>query len=156
VEVVRESAVAGLRTWAGERPFLAGLCLIGAGAEIGCWPAMPRLVAVDSAVSAVMFAVLLVSHGAAVWFAPIYRKMLGVQAAVLGLLALSTANVGGLFLGTAAAVAGGTLASSWRRPGPAPQHSSGTAATCPIQRPDRSGAPGVVVEPLEPDNGPIG
>jgi len=99
--------------WADQRPFLAGLCLIVAGIEIGCWAAMPSLLGARSGVSALMFTALLITDGLAVWFLPEYRKLLGVQAAALGLLALTTTNLGGLFVGTGAAVVGGVLAFRW-------------------------------------------
>jgi len=108
------AARAALRDWAEKRPFWAGLFLVVAGVEIGFWPATPALVSTDrSGVSAVMFMALLVADGVAVWLMPLYRKLLGVQAAALGLLALTTANLGGLFVGTCAAVAGGAMAFRW-------------------------------------------
>jgi len=102
-----------LRTWIDERPFLAGLCLMVAGIEIGFWPVAP--LSTGPGVSGLMFMVLLVADGLAVWLVPLYCKPLGVQAVALGLLGLTTANVGGLFLGTCAAVTGGALAFCWTR-----------------------------------------
>ncbi|HEY3717623.1 MAG TPA: DUF6114 domain-containing protein [Jatrophihabitantaceae bacterium] len=110
------AALAALRDWAEKRPFWAGLFLVVAGVEIGFWPATPALVSADrSGVSAVMFMTLLVADGVAVWLMPLYRKLLGVQAAALGVLALTTGNLGGLFVGTCAAVAGGAMAFRWTR-----------------------------------------
>ncbi|HZE48207.1 MAG TPA: DUF6114 domain-containing protein [Jatrophihabitantaceae bacterium] len=110
------AAAATLRDWAENRPFWAGLFLIVAGVEIGFWPATSALVSADrSGVSAVMFMALLVADGVAVWLMPQNRKLLGVQAAALGLLAMTTANLGGLFMGTCAAVAGGAMAFRWTR-----------------------------------------
>jgi uncharacterized protein DUF6114 len=111
--VVRCATGSALWKWADQRPFLAGLCLIVAGIEIGCWAAMPSLLGARSGVSALMFTALLITDGLAVWFLPEYRKLLGVQAAALGLLALTTTNLGGLFVGTGAAVVGGVLAFRW-------------------------------------------
>ena len=116
------AARAAVRDWAEKRPFWAGLFLVVAGIEIGFWPATPALVSADrSGVSAVMFMALLVADGVAVWLMPLYRKLLGVQAAALGLLALTTANLGGLFVGTCAAVAGGAMAFRWTRTQRAPE-----------------------------------
>lgn len=111
--IVRGATGSALCRWADRRPFLAGLCLIVAGTEIGCWAAMPSLLGARSGVSAVMFMALLITDGLAVWFMPDYRKLLGGQAAALGLLALTTTNIGGLFVGTGAAVVGGGLAVRW-------------------------------------------
>lgn len=111
--VVRGTARSALWKWADKRPFLAGLCLVAGGIEIGCWAAMPSLLGARSGVSAVMFTALLITDGLAVWFLPDYRRLLGVQAAALGLLALTTTNLGGLFVGTGAAVVGGVLACRW-------------------------------------------
>lgn len=125
--IVRGATGLALWKWADKRPFLAGLCLIVAGIEIGCWAAMPSLVGARSGVSAVMFTALLITDGLAVWFLPDYRKLLGGQAAALGLLALTTTNLGGLFVGTGVAVVGGVLAFRWT---PA----AGAAEEAPVAR----------------------
>jgi len=103
------------------RPFWAGLCLIGAGIQIGFWPALGG--SQRSGVSEIMFLVLLVSDGLAVWSVPLYRRLLGVQAAALGILAVTTENLGGLLMGTCAAILGGAMAFRWQSEasGPAPR-----------------------------------
>jgi hypothetical protein len=101
-----------LRAWLDNRPFWAGLCLIGAGIQIGFWPALGE--SQRSGVSEIMFLVLLVSDGLAVWSVPLYRRLLGVQAAALGILAVTTENLGGLLIGTCAAILGGAMAFRWQ------------------------------------------
>jgi len=51
---------------------------------------------------------------------PLYRRLLGVQAAALGVLAVSTENLGGMLLGTAAAIMGGAIAFRWQSAGQRP------------------------------------
>ena len=151
VRRLRESpAAVTFHRWAAHRPFWAGLFLVVAGVEIGLWPTMPSLVATRGAgVSAVMFMALLVTDGLAVWFVPLYRKLLGVQAAALGLLAITTTNLGGFFVGTGAAVLGGAMAFRWTRtvpavPRPVPPAIEHTAELA-LPRDDR---PVLVAEPV--------
>src|SRR5439155_4191295 len=101
-----------LRAWMDTRPFWAGLALIAAGTQIGFWPAIGG--SQRSGVSEIMFLVLLVSDGLAVWALPLYRRLLGVQAAALGVLAVTTENLGGLLIGTCAAILGGAMAFRWQ------------------------------------------
>lgn len=117
------------RAWLDSRPFWAGLCLVVAGIEIGFWPAV--WVTQRAGVSSIMFMVLLVSDGLAVWLVPLYRRLLGVQAAALGILALTTENVGGLVVGTAAAVLGGAMAFRWQ---PSTQSSASRLVAPPVER----------------------
>jgi hypothetical protein len=110
-----------------------------AGVEIGFWPAAPSLFGAErSGVSSVMFMVLLVTDGLAVWLVPLYRKLLGVQAAALGLLAMTTTNLGGFFVGTGAALVGGAMAFRWmqsaRPADPASTRPAEPASASPAER----------------------
>jgi hypothetical protein len=134
-----------LRAWMDNRPFWAGLCLIGAGVQIGFWPALggsPR-----SGVSEIMFLVLLVSDGLAVWSVPLYRRLLGVQAAALGILAVTTENLGGLLIGTCAAILGGAMAFRW-------QPAASGIAQRPVERVLKAVPPVREAEPAEATESP--
>lgn len=146
--VVRSVITPAMRAWMDSRPFWAGLCLLGAGLQIGFWPALGG--SQRSGVSEIMFLVLLVSDGLAIWAVPLYRRLLGVQAAALGVLAVTTGNLGGLLIGTSAAILGGAMAFRWQpaEPVPAPRPVERALTVVP---PVREAEPAEPIRDAEPD-----
>ncbi|MBG0851284.1 hypothetical protein I2W78_05290 [Streptomyces spinoverrucosus] len=104
------------RHWRGHRPFLAGLLLGLGGLElIGVsWAGLGflRFTGTAGAYSWALGALLVVA-GATTWLNPALRHFAGVLAAVLSLISLIAANLGGLLVGFLLTAVGSALALAW-------------------------------------------
>ncbi|MEV6115874.1 DUF6114 domain-containing protein [Streptomyces sp. NPDC052109] len=127
-------------TWRGERPFWAGLFTTVAGLPILYWPyahldpaGVPLALSTTSGAGSLVIGVLLLALGVALWFRPHLRVFAGIATLLLALVSFPVANFGGLFLGVASGLIGGSLACAWMPP----------AADEPSNRPSDRTAPAV-------------
>ncbi|WP_224399668.1 DUF6114 domain-containing protein [Corynebacterium poyangense] len=119
-ELDEPSRVERFRTWRHQRPFVAGLLEITAGAVILA-PAyislhiMDLLVVIStiSGVSTLFLGVLLIMFGLGTWLKPTTAPYLGVLSIIVGVVALPTSNFGGFILGTVLAIVGGSMGLAW-------------------------------------------
>ncbi|KIZ15872.1 DUF6114 domain-containing protein, partial [Streptomyces natalensis] len=104
------------RRWRRNRPFAAGLLLGLGGLELICvsWVGLGflRFTGTAGAASWTLGAVFVVS-GVTTWRNPALRYFSGVLAAVLSLVTLVAANLGGLLLGFLLTAVGSALALAW-------------------------------------------
>ncbi|WP_225102671.1 DUF6114 domain-containing protein [Streptomyces sp. CoH27] len=111
------------RTWRGERPFWAGLFTFSAGLPILYWPyahldlgGIPLALSTTSGAGALVIGVLLLTLGVTLCCRPHLRVFAGVATLLLALISFPVANFGGLFLGVASGLIGGSLACAWMPP----------------------------------------
>ncbi|MGC5037620.1 DUF6114 domain-containing protein [Streptomyces sp. DT190] len=102
--------------WRRGRPFVAGLLLTLGGLELICvsWVGLGflRFTGAASAASWALGALFVVA-GVTTWRNPALRYFSGVLAAVLSLVSLVAANLGGLLLGFLLTAFGSALALAW-------------------------------------------
>jgi hypothetical protein len=104
------------RHWRKGRPFPAGLLIILAGIELWLAPLSSIGTIIHEGIggiSAFFIGALMFMFGVTIWLAPGYRVFAGIASILLGLIALPATNLGGFFLGTLLALAGGALAVAW-------------------------------------------
>lgn len=104
------------REWRRSRPFSAGLLLSLGGLELICfsWSGLGFLRFTGTAGAASwLVGALLVVAGVTTWHNPALRYFAGVLAAVLSLVSLVAANLGGLLFGFLLAAVGSALALAW-------------------------------------------
>ncbi|OLZ73411.1 hypothetical protein AV521_04895 [Streptomyces sp. IMTB 2501] len=111
------------RTWRGERPFWAGAFTFAAGLPILYWPyanldlgGVPLALSTASGAGSLVIGTLLLALGVALWYGPHLRVFAGISTLLLALISLPVANLGGLFLGAASGLIGGSLACAWMPP----------------------------------------
>lgn len=111
------------RTWRGERPFWAGLFTFTAGLPILYWPfarldlaGIPLALSTTSGAGALVIGTLLLVLGIALCCRPHLRVFAGIATLLLAILSFPVANFGGLFLGVASGLIGGSLACAWLPP----------------------------------------
>ncbi|MFH0522299.1 DUF6114 domain-containing protein [Streptomyces sp. M41] len=106
----------GWRWWRQGRPFAAGLLLGLGGLELICvsWVGLGflRFTGTAGAASWALGALFVVA-GVTTWRNPALRYFSGVLAAVLSLVSLIAANLGGLLLGFLLTAVGSALALAW-------------------------------------------
>ncbi|MDO0909406.1 DUF6114 domain-containing protein [Streptomyces sp. DT2A-34] len=106
----------GRRGWRRSRPFTAGLLLGLGGLELICvsWVGLGflRFTGTAGAASWALGALFVVA-GVTTWHHPALRYFSGVLAAVLSLVSLVAANLGGLLLGFLLTAVGSALALAW-------------------------------------------
>ncbi|MFJ8492813.1 DUF6114 domain-containing protein [Streptomyces sp. NPDC094038] len=134
------------RTWRGERPFWAGLFTFAAGLPILYWPyanldlgGIPLALSTTSGAGSLVIGTLLLVLGVALCHRPHLRVFAGIATLLLAVVSFPVANFGGLFLGVAGGLVGGSLACAWLPP------PGDEAPTAPDPRPavtgeDRSGS----------------
>ncbi|MEU0198245.1 MULTISPECIES: DUF6114 domain-containing protein [unclassified Streptomyces] len=114
--VVRPGRRSGWRGWRRSRPFAAGLLLGLGGLELICvsWVGLGflRFTGTAGAASWILGALFVVA-GVTTWRNPALRYFSGVLAAVLSLVSLVAANLGGLLLGFLLTAVGSALALAW-------------------------------------------
>ncbi|MEV6056875.1 DUF6114 domain-containing protein [Streptomyces sp. NPDC052107] len=110
-------------TWRGERPFWAGLFTFAAGWPILYWPyahldlgGVPLALSTTSGAGSLVIGILLLVLGIALWYRPHLRVFAGIATLLLALISFPVANFGGLFLGAASSLIGGSLACAWMPP----------------------------------------
>lgn len=111
------------RRWRKSRPFWGGLVTVAAGAEIAAIPLAPVKVMLHQGVTGVVSVLLgavMVLMGLSAWFAPQYRSLAGIVAAMVAATALVLSNLGGFLIGTVAGVIGGGLVFGWQPDTPPP------------------------------------
>lgn len=129
------------RDWRGERPFWAGLFTFAAGLPILYWPyarldlaGIPLALSTTSGAGALVIGILLLVLGVSLCCRPHLRVFAGVATLLLAVISFPVANFGGLFLGVASGLVGGSLACAWLPPeadaGPSVQQ-DGTATAVP-------------------------
>ncbi|WP_406444157.1 DUF6114 domain-containing protein [Streptomyces sp. NBC_00631] len=113
----------GFRTWRGERPFWAGLFTFAAGLPILYWPyanlnlgGIPLALSTTSGAGSLVIGTLLLALGVALCCRPHLRVFAGIATLLLALVSFPVANFGGLFLGVASGLIGGSLACAWLPP----------------------------------------
>jgi hypothetical protein len=136
------------RAWRGERPFWAGLFTFTAGLPILYWPyakldlgGIPLALSTTSGAGALVIGILLLALGVALCWRPHLRVFAGLATLLLALISFPVANFGGLFLGVASGLVGGSLACAWLPPTaeePSTPPSDRTATTVPAEE-GRSG-----------------
>lgn len=111
------------RTWRGERPFWAGLFTLMAGLPIVYFPythldleGIALALSTTSGAGSLIIGVLLVVLGVCLWFQQHVRMFAGIATLLLSLVSLPVANFGGLLLGLASGLIGGSLAIAWAPP----------------------------------------
>ncbi|MER6078855.1 DUF6114 domain-containing protein [Streptomyces sp. NPDC001833] len=143
------------RTWRGERPFWAGLFTFAAGLPILYWPyanlnlgGIPLALSTTSGAGSLVIGTLLPALGIALCCRPHLRVFAGIATLLLAIVSFPVANFGGLFLGVAFGLVGGSLACAWLPP-PADEPStapddqpSATAATDATDATAMTGATG--------------
>ncbi|MFI6360039.1 DUF6114 domain-containing protein [Streptomyces sp. NPDC050743] len=109
--------------WRGERPFWAGLFTFTAGLPILYWPyahldlgGVPLALSTTSGAGSLVIGVLLLVLGVALCYRPHLRVFAGIATLLLALISFPVANFGGLFLGAASSLIGGSLACAWMPP----------------------------------------
>ncbi|MGW3132068.1 DUF6114 domain-containing protein [Streptomyces sp. NPDC001123] len=127
------------RTWRGERPFWAGLFTFAAGLPILYWPyanlnlgGIPLALSTTSGAGSLMIGALLLALGIALCCRPHLRVFAGIATLLLAVVSFPVANFGGLFLGVAFGLVGGSLACAWLPPPadePPTEPNDGRAAT---------------------------
>lgn len=108
------------RRWRRTRPFWAGIFLIAAGLVILA-PPFAALHLGDLVISlstlggasALVIGVMLIVIGISLWIRPQFRLPAAVAAALLALVSLPAANLGGLLIGMLLGLIGAALAISW-------------------------------------------
>lgn len=104
------------REWRGGRPFAAGLLLALGGLEMICvsWSGLGflRFTGTAGAASWTLGALFAVA-GLTTWQNPPLRYFAGVLSAVLSLVSLMAANLGGLLVGFLLTAVGSALALAW-------------------------------------------
>ncbi|MEV6293785.1 DUF6114 domain-containing protein [Streptomyces sp. NPDC051896] len=120
--------------WRGERPFWAGLFTFAAGLPILYWPyahldlgGVPLALSTTSGAGSLVIGVLLLALGVALCYRPHLRVFAGIATLLLTLISFPVANFGGLFLGAASSLIGGSLACAWMPPTDGEPSSEGTA-----------------------------
>ncbi|MEV8563621.1 DUF6114 domain-containing protein [Streptomyces sp. NPDC051917] len=120
--------------WRGERPFCAGLFTFAAGLPILYWPyahldlgGVPLALSTTSGAGSLVIGVLLLVLGVALCYRPHLRVFAGIATLLLTLISFPVANFGGLFLGAASSLIGGSLACAWMPPASGEPSSEGTA-----------------------------
>ncbi|MEU7723173.1 DUF6114 domain-containing protein [Streptomyces tibetensis] len=106
----------GWRAWRRGRPFTAGLLLGLGGLELICvsWVGLGFLRFTGTAGAASWaLGTLFVVAGVTTWRNPALRYFSGVLAAVMSLVSLVAANLGGLLLGFLLTAVGSALALAW-------------------------------------------
>ncbi|MEU6192561.1 DUF6114 domain-containing protein [Streptomyces sp. NPDC047061] len=113
----------GFRTWRGERPFWAGLFTFAAGLPILYWPyanlnlgGIPLALSTTSGAGSLVIGTLLLVLGLTLCCRPHLRVFAGIATLLLAVVSLPVANFGGLFLGVACGLVGGSLACAWLPP----------------------------------------
>ncbi|MFI2203131.1 DUF6114 domain-containing protein [Streptomyces sp. NPDC020192] len=125
-------------TWRGERPFWAGLFTFAAGLPVLYWPyahldlgGIPLALSTTSGAGSLVVGILLLVLGIALWCRPHLRVFAGIATLLLALVSFPVANFGGLFLGVASGLIGGSLACAWMPPAadepPTPSDCTATA-----------------------------
>ncbi|MGW7237782.1 DUF6114 domain-containing protein [Streptomyces sp. NPDC054804] len=125
------------RTWRGERPFWAGLFTFTAGLPILYWPfakldlgGIPLALSTTSGAGSLVIGTLLLVLGVTLCCRPHLRVFAGIATLLLAVISFPVANFGGLFLGVASGLVGGSLACAWLPPTagepPAPPSEGGT------------------------------
>ncbi|EST20040.1 DUF6114 domain-containing protein [Streptomyces roseochromogenus] len=111
------------RTWRGERPFWAGVFTFAAGLPILYWPyanldlgGVPLALSTTSGAGSLVIGTLLLALGVALWYGPHLRAFAGIATLLLAVISFPVANFGGLFLGAASGLIGGSLACAWMPP----------------------------------------
>lgn len=113
----------GFRAWRGERPFWAALFTFAAGLPILYWPyanlnlgGIPLALSTTSGAGSLLIGTLLLALGVALCCRPHLRVFAGIATLLLALISFPVANFGGLFLGVASGLIGGSLACAWLPP----------------------------------------
>ncbi|MFF0492095.1 DUF6114 domain-containing protein [Nocardia sp. NPDC004068] len=106
--------------WRRERPFLGGVLTSCGGLVVLALPttlvaAEPRLPGTGG-VANLLLGGLLSLLGPAIWFRPDRHGLLGIATVLLALAAFAYSNLGGLLIGTLAALLGGSLTFAWLPP----------------------------------------
>ncbi|MFD3585485.1 DUF6114 domain-containing protein [Streptomyces sp. NPDC058683] len=111
------------RTWRGERPFWAALFTFAAGLPILYWPyarldlgGIPLALSTTSGAGALVIGILLMVLGVALCCRTHLRVFAGIATLLLAVISFPVANFGGLFLGVASGLIGGSLACAWLPP----------------------------------------
>ncbi|MFK0284663.1 DUF6114 domain-containing protein [Streptomyces sp. NPDC090499] len=135
------------RTWRGGRPFWAGLFTFAAGLPILYWPyanlnlgGIPLALSTTSGAGSLLIGTLLLALGVALCCRPHLRVFAGIATLLLAVVSFPVANFGGLFLGVALGLVGGSLACAWLPPPADEPH------TAPDDRPAPTAAPTVTGE----------
>ncbi|MEU9151259.1 DUF6114 domain-containing protein [Streptomyces sp. NPDC048417] len=137
----------GFRTWRGERPFWAGLFTFTAGLPILYWPfakldlgGIPLALSTTSGAGSLVIGTLLLVLGIALCCRPHLRVFAGIATLLLAVISFPVANFGGLFLGVASGLIGGSLACAWLPPtaGEPPTPPSGSGTKAVVAPEDRS------------------
>ncbi|MER7834798.1 DUF6114 domain-containing protein [Streptomyces sp. NPDC096040] len=126
-------------TWRGERPFWAGLFTFTAGLPILYWPyakldlgGIPLALSTTSGAGSLVIGTLLLTLGITLCYRPHLRVFAGIATLLLAVVSFPVANFGGLFLGVASGLIGGSLACAWLPPTaeepPTPPSDGGTTA----------------------------
>ncbi|MER5525345.1 DUF6114 domain-containing protein [Streptomyces sp. NPDC002677] len=127
------------RTWRGERPFWAALFTFAAGLPILYWPyarldlgGIPLALSTTSGAGSLVIGILLLVLGVALCCRTHLRVFAGIATLLLAVISFPVANFGGLFLGIASGLIGGSLACAWLPPTagepPTPPSEGGTTA----------------------------
>ncbi|MFD4596566.1 DUF6114 domain-containing protein [Streptomyces sp. NPDC058464] len=110
-------------TWRGERPFWAGLFTFAAGLPILYWPyanlnlgGIPLALSTTSGAGSLVIGALLLVLGVTLCCRPHLRVFAGIATLLLAVVSFPVANFGGLFLGVACGLVGGSLACAWLPP----------------------------------------
>ncbi|MEV7320508.1 DUF6114 domain-containing protein [Streptomyces sp. NPDC093970] len=124
------------RAWRGGRPFWAGLFTFAAGLPILYWPyarldlaGIPLALSTTSGAGALVIGILLLVLGVTLCCRPHLRVFSGIATLLLAIVSFPVANFGGLFLGVACGLVGGSLACAWLPP---------EAEAAPATRADRT------------------
>ncbi|MGY5051696.1 DUF6114 domain-containing protein [Streptomyces sp. 900105755] len=131
------------RNWRGERPFWAGLFTFAAGLPILYWPyanlnpgGIPLALSTTSGAGSLLIGTLLLTLGISLCWRPHLRVFAGIATLLLAVVSFPVANFGGLFLGVALGLVGGSLACAWLPP------PAGEPQAAPDDRPAPTAAAG--------------
>ncbi|AKU14911.1 DUF6114 domain-containing protein [Luteipulveratus mongoliensis] len=111
----------GLRSFRQTRPFWGGLLLLLAGADIIYFAGYPLRFAVSNGWNASAGYILgggLILFALVSWASPLYAPMLGLLGVLVALAAFISTNLGGLLIGTALGIVGGSMVWAWGEKGP--------------------------------------
>lgn len=143
------SAVALFRQWRRSRPFWAGMFTLLAGLIV-LFPPFASLKFGDvvvslntlGGVSALVIGVVLLTCAASFWTRPQFRKPAGIVTLLLSLVAIVTANLGSMLIGTLLGIIGAALGFAWtpqqrprRRRGKAGETEPGSGAEADLPTP---------------------